>query len=74
MHLKQFQRDKFKKQQMQLVIWLVINVTKEIDKEILKERYISREQRKKIVDGLGLKWWYNNRISDNNKFVRQYTK
>ena len=56
MHLKQFQRDKFKKQQMQLVIWLVINATKEIDKEILKERYISREQRKKIVDGLGLKW------------------
>ena len=74
MHLKQFRRDKFKKQQMQLVIWLVINVTKEIDKEILKERYISREQKKKIVDGLGLKWEYNNRISDNNKFVRQYTK
>ena len=36
------------------------------DKEILKERYISPEERQNIIDELRLKQ-YNNETSENNK-------
>ena len=44
------------------------------DKEILKERFISPEERQKIIDHLRLMQLYNNGISKNNEFFRQYTK
>ena len=70
MHLKLLQKESFKKQQKQLVIWLVIKllielrksqiipqnnsekVRNEHDKEIPKERYISPEEKQKIIDDL----------------------
>ena len=55
MHLKRFQIESFKKQRKQLVIWLVITVTNEHDKEIPKERYASAEKRQEIIDEIGLK-------------------
>ena len=73
MHLKLSQKELLKKQQKQLVIWLVIKlqielwkslkisppnsletVKNELDKEIPKKRYISPEDRKKIIDDLSL--------------------
>ena len=39
-----------------------------------KERYKSPEERLKIIDDLRLISQYNNGITKNNKFVRQYTK
>ena len=42
-------------------------VTNENDKEILKERYISPEERQETIDELRLKK-YNNGISKNKKF------
>ena len=44
--------------------------TNENEIEIPKERYISPEERQRIVDKLT----YNNRISKNSKFVRQCIK
>ena len=41
-----------------------------IPKEILKEKYISPEERKKVIDNLRLIQYYNNGISENNKFIR----
>ena len=41
-----------------------------IPKEILKEKYISPEERKKVIDNLRLIQYYNNGISKNNKFIR----
>ena len=43
------------KQRNQLVIWLVITVTNEHDKEIPKERYVSAEKRQEIIDEIGSK-------------------
>ena len=70
-HLKFLKKESFKKQQKQLVTRLVIKsliklqkiskqnnsetVTNEHDKEIPKERYISPEERQKIIDELRLK-------------------
>ena len=70
-HLKFLKKELFKKQQKQLVTRLVIKsliklqkiskqnnsetVTNEHDKEIPKERYISPEERQKIIDELRLK-------------------
>ena len=45
-------------------------VANENDQEIPNERYISPEERQKIMDDLRLIWYYNNGISSNNKFVR----
>ena len=45
-------------------------VTNENDKEIPKERYISPEERKKIIDNLRSLII----VSKNNKLVREYTK
>ena len=44
-------------------------VTNEHDKEITKERYISPEDRQKIINDLRLIQKYNNGIPKNNKFV-----
>ena len=44
------------------------------EEEIPKERNISPEKKEQIVDELKLEQYYNNRISKNNKFVRQYIK
>ena len=41
-----------------------------IPKEILKEKYISPEERKKVIDNPRLIQYYNNGISENNKFIR----
>ena len=41
-----------------------------IPKEILKEKYISPEERKNVIDNLRLIQYYNNGISKNNKFIR----
>ena len=53
------QKEQFKKQQNQLVIWLVIKllsdlignkiVTNHHDKEIPKERFISLEEREQVI-------------------------
>ena len=48
--------------------------TVESETEIPKERYISPEERQRIIDKLRLIYKYNNGISKNNKLVRQYTK
>ena len=53
MHLKLFSKAQFKKDQKQLVTSeKVTNETEniELDKGILKEKYISLEQRQKIID------------------------
>ena len=64
-----FEKSHSKKYQKQLVIWLVIKflielqkfqkksetVANEHDKEIPKERYISPEERQKMIDELRLK-------------------
>ena len=42
--------------------------------EIPIERYIFPEKRKRIIDQLRLVLQYNHRMSNNNKFVRQYIK
>ena len=66
MHLKLLQKESFKKQQRQLVIWLVIKllielqkfqkiVTNELDKERPKERYVSPEERQETIVELKLK-------------------
>ena len=47
-------------------------VKNENDKEILKERYISPEERQETIDEMRL--IYNNGISKNVKFVTLYTK
>ena len=74
MHLKLLQKELFKKQQKQLVIWLVTKlladritkvsktlpqnnsdkITNEHEKYILKERYVSLEERDEIIDELRL--------------------
>ena len=48
--------------------------TNENGKELPKERYVSLEERQKIIDDLRLLQQYNNGISKNNKFAKQYTK
>ena len=40
----------------------------------LKQRYLSPDERQKIIDDLRLIQWYKNEMSKPNKFVRQYTK
>ena len=64
MHLKLLQKESFKKKQKQMVIWLIkkiVNkilkvsknsetVTNEYDKEIPKERYISSEKKKLLMN------------------------
>ena len=69
MHLKLFQKESFKKQQKQLVILLVIKllikskkfqknletVTIKNDKEIPKERYVSRKKARNY-------WWFKIKI------------
>ena len=45
-------------------------VTNEYDRKIAKERYISPEERQKIIDYLRLKKQYYNGISKSDKFVR----
>ena len=45
-----------------------------LDREIIKERYISPVKRQKTTDVVRLIQQYNNGISKNNKFVRQHTK
>ena len=55
MHLKRLEKESFKKQRNELVIWLVITVTNEHDKEIPKERYVSAEKRQEIIDEIGSK-------------------
>ena len=47
-------------------------VTKEQDKEIPKERYISPEVRQEIIDELRLKQ-YNNGISKKSKSFKKFT-
>ena len=42
-------------------------ITNEHDKEIPKERYISPEERQKIIDDFTLIWCYNNGISKKKK-------
>ena len=69
MHLKLPQKEKFKRHQKQLVIWLAIKVLiglrksqksckrtiiNEFDQEISKERHASPEERKKIINDLRL--------------------
>ena len=44
------------------------------NKQTPKERYISPEERQKIIDDMRLIYLYNNGILKGNKFVRQYTK
>ena len=43
-------------------------VSDENDKEIPKGRYISPEKWQEIFNDLRLRQWYNNTISENNKF------
>ena len=72
MHLKLTQKERFKKQQKQLAIWLTIKPLTELLKfqklhqrifqiEILWERFIPPELRHIIIDDLRLKtenyWW-----------------
>ena len=45
-------------------------VTNEHDKEILKERSLSPEERQWFINNLRLIKWYNNETSKNNEFVR----
>ena len=47
-------------------------VANEHDKEILKERYISPEERQEIIDELRLKE-YDNVISKNNTSFKKFT-
>ena len=65
MHLKLLQKEQFKKHQKQLVIWLEIKLLTKLqespknnsetnEEEILRERYISPEQRQKIICDLRL--------------------
>ena len=61
------QKEQFKKQQNQLVIWLVIKllsdlignkiVTNHPDKEIPKERFISLEEREQVIGELRIIWY-----------------
>ena len=70
MQLKLFQKEQFKKQQVQLVIWLEIKlliklckfqkldqwiIQKVNEEEILRKRFIPSELRHKIIDDLRLK-------------------
>ena len=65
MHLKLLQKEQFKKHQKQLVIWLEIKLLTKLqeppknnsetnEEEIIRERYISPEQRQKIICDLRL--------------------
>ena len=45
-------------------------LTNEHDKEILKERSLSPEERQWFINNLRLIKWYNNETSKNNEFVR----
>ena len=65
MHLKLLQKEQFKKHQKQLLIWLEIKLLTKLqespknnsetnEEEILRERYISPEQRQKIICDLRL--------------------
>ena len=68
-HLKLLQKERFKKQQKQVVIYLEIKIADKIaraskpspqnnsvtsEEEIIRERYMSPEERQKIIDDLRL--------------------
>ena len=66
MHLKLHQKERRKKQQKQLVLWLKIklliksqepskNNSEKNEEEILREKYILPELKQKIIDDLRLK-------------------
>ena len=66
MHLKLHQKERCKKQQKQVVIWLKIKLLKKSqepsknnseknEEEILREKYILPELKQKIIDDLRLK-------------------